>query len=653
VQATSRYPNLFSPIRLGPLELRHRAVMSGHGMNFSRHVVSSRQHAYFVARARGGAALLTVNSTPVHPSAFHYRERQLRLYDDDILPGLRSLAGAVHAEGSKLSIILWHGGHHVVFRSGHPAWAPSPVPSVTNGEVPKEMTRADIRSVVAGYGAAAARCRAAGLDAVEVQTASDYLLGSFLSPTLNRRTDEYGGSLENRARIVVEVLEAVREAAGDGLAVGVRTSAAHLFPLDPDGLDLDTSLPAMQLLAGRGLVDWVSVMLGSHANGQEMIPLATAAPPRVLEVSARFREALDVPVMVAGRIRTPADAEAVLAEGRADVVAMARSWIADPDWAAKAERGEEERIRTCITCNQGCWGHVGRGTTGSCVLNPEAGREEELGPLGRTELPQRVAVVGGGPAGLEAARLLALRGHEVVLHEASNRLGGQLRLAGEAPGRGEVLRALEWWEGELRQLGVDVRLAAPVATCDKLSLAGAETVVWAVGARPGPTQVWRHRPQLLGGIPGTEGLPHGREVLAGERDVAGRVLVVDEESGWPAVSLAEALAARLDVDSVTLVTTAAAPGDPDLLFTNELRPALERLAALDVEVHPGAFVAAVADGRAQLVGGGELGPFDAIVLSTGTLAEPLPDGTLAVGDCVTPRGWWAATHDAALLARAL
>jgi len=647
--AERRYPTLFSPISLGPLTLPHRLIMSGHGMLLADQLVNDDYVAYIAERARGGAAMVGLQSEPVHPTGHHYGERHLALYRDEVTPGLARLAGTVHDAGSLVFQILWHAGHNVPFRAGGAAWAPSGVPSPVLGEVPKAITRGEIAELVAAYGEAARRCREAGIDGVEVQTASDYLLGSFLSSATNRRVDEYGGSARNRARIVVEILERVREHAG-GMAVAVRTSAAWLAPADPDAYRVEHAIEAMSALVERGLVDWISVTVGSHYAFDAIVPAMHEPRGNAVALTAQMKAALDVPFVVAGRIRTPGEAEAILASGQADVVAMARGWIAEPDYVAKIRRGEEARIRPCISCNQGCIGNAFRGAPGTCVLNAAAGREAELGPPRRAAPARRVAVIGGGPAGLELARVAAERGHAVTLHEAQRQLGGELRLAAHAPHRDEMALALDWWERELAALGVHVALGEHVPDGAALD---ADIVVHASGARPGPTAVWRLRPSLHDGIPGTGGLAHGREILSGARTASGRVLVIDEEGGWPAVSVIETLAATPAVEALTVVTSLPGIGAPELTYSLELGAVGARLRPLGLEVHAHTLVERVTDGVAWTVSGSELGPVDDIVLCTGTVSPALPEGSVAIGDAVAPRGLWAATNDALRLARTL
>ena len=621
--------------------------MSGHhlGLGDGRGGVGPRLHTYIRARAQGGAAMVGIESCPVHPSSI--KGVRPHLFRDEVVPDLRALSDDVHAAGSRLSVILWHGGHNVSHLGAGPAWAPSSVPSAIYNETPKAMTAGDIRALIQAYADAARRCREGGLDVVEVQTSSDYLLGSFLNPVFNRRTDSYGGSAENRLRIVVEVLEAVREAAKGKMAVAVRTSVSHQIPGAPLAYAAEDSLTMMEMLAAKGLIDYVSLITGSHFAVAELMPPMTRPRAGLTAEAARFRAALPVPVMVAGRIRTAVEAESVLAAGGADVIALARPWIADPNWLLKTMVDHEAEVRPCISCNQSCtFAQRGHGPA-TCTVNPEAGRELELTEPKPAKQRKTVAVIGGGPAGMEAARVAALRGHRVSLYEAEEELGGFMRLAARAPHRGELQLILDWWRRELERLGVPIHVGRHISDPAGLN---ADAVIWAVGSQTAPTAVWRRRPHLTDGIPGSAALPHGRDVLNGRRNVQGTVFIIDEEGSWPAISFAEQLAVTPGVKAVTMLS-ASNPVAPDLIGTTEAGEAIARLRKAQVILFDG-VVARVDGDSVETTDGRWFGPYDSIVLMTGT-APPssVPDGARAVGDCVAPRDIWAAVNDAARAAR--
>ncbi|NKB44418.1 MAG: hypothetical protein GKS03_09100 [Alphaproteobacteria bacterium] len=274
--STQDFPHLTSPFKLGPVDLRNRVVIPGHSMvhGDSSGGITEKYRAYLTTRAKGGASLIGIESAPIHPDSQTWNG-QVELWRDDIIDSLATAADDVHAAGAKLSIIMWHGGHNVSYRRGAPAMAPSAIPSVQIGEIPRAMSVSDIEDTIPYYVSAAERCIKAGIDVLEVQTSSDYLLGSFLNPQLNHRTDGYGGSVENRCRIVLEILEAIRSKLPSRVALGIRTSIYHAIPGEMDGYTIDHSLPAMEHIAASGLTDYVSVMAGSNANFAETIPPMT------------------------------------------------------------------------------------------------------------------------------------------------------------------------------------------------------------------------------------------------------------------------------------------------------------------------------------------------------------------------------------------
>lgn len=647
------YPHLCSPLTIGPVTLKNRSYMAGHSMLLSDPTgVTERYRAYLVERAQGGAAMVGIESAPVHPSSIDEKQNPLPLHSDGILPSLSKAADAIHTAGSRLMVVLQHRGSHVSHIARHaPAIAPSAVPDILTGDIPRAATAADLADIRAAFGAAARRCITAGVDVLEIMGALDYLLGAFLHPALNLRTDCYGGSLKNRARLVIEVLETVREATTGQAALGIRLSVGDVVEEDDD-IALERTIETARLIADQGLVDYVNIVRGSYRNMDGAMPAMHLPRITHAEQCRRVRQAVKVPVSFAGRIRTPREAEDLLASQTADMISMARTWIAEPHWMAKLQAGNEDQIRPCISCNQACVGFAWHAMPGSCVVNPRAGREAEFGPLTPAPNARHIAIVGGGPAGLEAARVLALRGHQVTLYERTSRLGGDMALAAQDYQRGEMQLAVDWWTRELHRLGVEVVLGTHVGTD---ALPEADEIIWAVGAQPSQVAVQRYRPQLSAGIPGAGSLPHGREVLRGEVAARGRTLIIDEEGGWPVLVLAEALRATPEVTSVTVITAEKlALGENHTNFTLEGRAAAARVAGSGIDVRLGVMAARVdEDGFVTALNGTRIGPFNTIVLSTGVSIPQLPDDGLKAGDCHAPRGIWGATSDGHALARTL
>jgi mycofactocin system FadH/OYE family oxidoreductase 2 len=605
---------------------------------------SVRDADYQAARARGGIALSVLGTSVVHPSSTRHFGVLANL-DESYVPAYRRVADAVHAHGAALFAQLNHQGMAAHGAgAGRPLLAPSAVPSYIHGEVPAELDAPRIREIVAAFAAAADRCRRARLDGVLIHAAHGYLLNQFLSPLTNRRTDVYGGSLDNRVRLLLEVLAAIRGAVGRELVVGVRLSVDELVP---GGLTLDDSLPIARRLAESGLVDYLDVSsgvdydwlsLGRHYPGMHW-PEATW-----VHLAAAVKAAVAVPVACAGRIREPEQAERLLAEGALDLVQMARALIADPEWVNKARGGRVNEIRPCLYISSGCLEHLARGLPIGCVQNPTVGREGEHGTIAPAGAPKSVVVAGGGPAGMEAALVARQRGHRVVLLERDGALGGQMRTAARAPGRAELLRGIAFLERELARCGVDVRLGADADAAAVLRLSP-DAVVVATGSDPAPLDVpGAARPSVCS----------VRDVLDGRAASGPHVVVVDGLGGLGAASAAEHLARA--GHEVTIVTRDYAVGGH---IDHTTRPAVERrLRETGVRQLTGTAVVRVAERAVELRDcfserAWTLDGVDAVVHDMGgrpreALYHALAAAGVAayrVGDCVAPRGLEEAYHE--------
>jgi len=494
--------------------------------------------AYHQARAEGGVGLTVLETASVHPSS----GGSFEAWNDGFLAAYARLLEALHRTPMKLFQQLWHSGRTFNPLSGAPPWAPSRVPgpqlSATElSTMPVAISQEQIDELVAGFAAAAARVAGAGVDGIEVHAAHGYLLGQFLSPLTNRREDGYGGSFQNRLRLLSEILAAVRSEVRGALPVGIRISAAEMVP---GGLTAgDVEAVALEL-ERRGLLDFIDLSLGSPMNYPKVIGAMDEPNGYELPFSVPVARAVAAPAIVGGRITSLQQVEEILARGDAELVSMVRAHIADPEVVAKSRRGEAHRVRPCIACNQGCVGRDRVHPLG-CTVNPVTGYEAHEPPPRRAAAARTVVVAGGGPAGMEAARVAAERGHRVVLFEAATELGGQLRLARRAPHRAEIGRIADWLAAELRELGVEVRTGCRLAGDAALELEP-DAVVVATGSVPRRDGVQIARPQRLS-LAGV-GLPHvvtSWEAFDRHLEPGARAVVLDDVGHHEAVSVAEAL----------------------------------------------------------------------------------------------------------------
>ena len=565
-----RLRKLFEPGWIGSLEIRNRVCMPAMGLNFSDdHTINDRWIDFYEERARGGVGLIIVSSGLEYTGQKGYERIPFAekmgwipsLGDDRYLPGWQRLAEAVHRHGAKVGAQIVHVGKyaHSSVLGGEQPISPSPIKANLTvyglpGEVPREMTHDDIRTAIRNIASTVARAKAAGLDTIELNLCSGYLMREFLSPVTNQRTDEYGGSLENRMRFVLEVIEATQGRVVTGFPLTVRLSADEFLP---GGNTLkDTRIVAQEL--ERAGVGAISVVGGGHETS---IPLSPMSVPRgaFVYLARAIKEVVKIPVVASARINDPFLAEEILEDGQADFVAIARALMADPEFVRKAQEGRFGEIRPCVGCNQGCFDVVFDWKPIFCLMNARASweREREIRPA---EKKRRVLVVGGGPAGMETARVAATRGHAVSLYEKSDRLGGQINLSSVPPGREEFANAARYLSRELSRLRVDVHLGQEV-TPEQVEQEKPDAVVVATGAEP-----------VMPDIPGIggENVVNAWDALAGDAPVGKRVIVLGGGSVGCETAIYLARKGTVDPDTaVFLATTGACGKDEALALTTK------------------------------------------------------------------------------------
>jgi 2,4-dienoyl-CoA reductase-like NADH-dependent reductase (Old Yellow Enzyme family)/thioredoxin reductase len=530
------FKHLFTPIRLGHLTAKNRIVSTPHGAAFGeRGGITDRYIRYHEEKARGGCGVVMMfGSSSVHPTSVN-DWGEVSNHDDSIIPQFQRMSEAIHRHGALcLSQISHRGRRGHSWYSGVPLWAPSDTREERHREWPHVMTRAEIREVIDAWAAAAVRLKRGGYDGCDLPFYGGHLVENFLSPLSNHRTDEYGGSFDNRLRLALEVVRAVRGAVGRDFIVGVRHTADQLVP---GGLGPAALVEVARRIDGLGMVDYFTVS-GSTTETLRYEAMVTPSlyHPHGLynDLAAATKAAVRVPVIVSGRIVTAEQAEAALAAGSCDLVGMVRALIADPEMPRKAMEGRLEDVRVCVGASEGCIGRLRQGKAITCVQNPMIGREAELAEIRPAPRPRRVVVVGGGVAGLEAARVAAVRGHQVTLFEASPRLGGQVLAAARAPKREDYGVIASWLADQVRKLGVGVRLNTAAEAREVLA-ASPETVIVATGATP-----------RLPDLPGIR-LPHvaaAVDVLTGRVLSGPRCVVVDEDGHFAAPTTADFLASR-------------------------------------------------------------------------------------------------------------
>jgi 2,4-dienoyl-CoA reductase (NADPH2) len=563
--AAHRY--LWTPLRLGPVTVRNRIVFSAHLTNYARDGKPTEQHAaYYAARAAGGSGLIITEEHSTHPTDWPY-EKLIHGFHRDVIPGYLAMTEAVHRHRTPIFAQINHnGGQASSMYSRLPVWAPSPVADPLFREVPKAVTHADIAEVIGGYATVAEHCAEGGFDGIELQCSHSSIVRGFLSPATNRRTDEYGGTLENRTRLLLHIVDAVRAVIGNRLALGVRLCGDELIE---GGTTIDDAVEVAKMVEATGQVDYINTSIGVATASLFMIEASMHVPPGyAMFIPSAFRKAVDLPVVGVGRFKDPLQAERALAEGHCDLVGVVRGQIADPDFAAKARAGATDEIRLCLSCNQECVGRMGLNRWLGCIENPRTGREAEYarrtreklsaatasvatpgaasrerasasrqlgaGEAKRSPVPARVMVVGAGPGGLQAAISAARHGHRVTVYEQQAEPGGQVRLAASVPNRAELGDMIRNQLAECRRLGVDIQYGVGVWP-GLVEEQQPDHVIVATGAEP-------HRPWWV--PQDVQNVCDIRDVLAGAASPSGAVVVIDEIGFHHATSVAELLADR-------------------------------------------------------------------------------------------------------------
>ncbi|MEI2650730.1 MAG: mycofactocin system FadH/OYE family oxidoreductase 2 [Microthrixaceae bacterium] len=526
---------LWSPLRLGPVTLKNRIVFSAHLTNYAtQDGHPSDQHvAYYEERAAGGAGLIITEEHSTHPTDWPY-EKLIHGFNPAVIDGYRRITEAVHRHGTPIFAQINHnGGQASSMFSRLPVWAPSAVPDPLFREVPKAVSVDEIAEIVESYAQVARHCREGEFDGIELQCSHSSIVRGFLSPATNKRTDDYGGSLDNRARILVEIVAAVRAAIGPGLALGVRICGDELIE---GGTTIDDALGIARIVEATGQVDYINTSIGVATASLFMIEASMHIPPNyAMFIPSAIRKVVDLPVVGVGRFKDPIQAERALQEGHCDLVGVVRGQIADADFAKKARAGYTDDTRLCLSCNQECVGRMGLNRWLGCIENPRTGRESEgVGSVRLTRAPRSVLIVGAGPAGLQAAIAAARNGHRVTVLERATEAGGQVRLAASVPNRAEFGDLVRNQVSECRRLGVAVEYGVE-ADAAEIRRRNPDRVVIATGARAA-------RPWWAPGD--AEWIVDVRDVLEGRAQPTGSVIVLDEIGFHHATSVAELLADR-------------------------------------------------------------------------------------------------------------
>lgn len=654
----SAHHHLLQPLQLRGHTLRNRIVFGAHTNNMSdQGIPGPRMENYLLERALGGAAMIVTEPVPVHRTGVLTRGNMLH-GSDEILPHFQRITERVRDAGAVIVQQIYHvGAHGDSDLSFAPHWSPSGGPSYHDSDGSHKMTESEIEELLHAHLDAAIRAKKSGFQGVEVWAAYHSLLDQFWTPWSNSRDDKWGGSLENRTRFSRTLIENIRRACGEDFIIGLAISHSPGYSVT---LSAESLCEIIALHDATGHVDYVTCGYGSYLEFEGIIPPFTHAEKLSTPLTVQLKGLVKHAVITSeAGVRTPENAESILSSGEADLVSIVRGQIADPHLARKTTEGRVEDIRGCISCNQMCWGRRSRDYWISCLINPSVGREWEWGGdrFVPAEVPKSVLVVGAGPAGLEAARVAAERGHRVEIVEALPVIGGQFRLAGMQPRRAQILDLMDWYERQFVRLGVTLRLNC-FLDGDEIAAHEADVVILATGSLPDENAFQRwlpHEPQLPGidlpGVWATEAVMR-REARFGDA-----VVVYDEGGNWRGVGTAWALAEQ--GKKVTIVTPDAFVGK-EIARTAADGAARKRMAVLGVTFLTEHCVTGWHGNgvtvRNLLTGHEETLPASGLVMATTNRSfDPWPETfagktTHRIGDCSAPRLAAYAFHEGRKLA---
>lgn len=655
-----QFPHTFRPLQVGMLTLPHRIFVTAHnvGTADANDLPDERSVQYYLARARGGAAILFSGGSPVHRNSYSTSGKCWALWDSRFPAALRKVTDSLGELGVPFVVQLHnHGAYGTSRRHELPLWSVSDSRVLkSRREPPHVMTIAELREVIESYGSAAARAREGGASGVEIVCGANGLISEFNSPLLNRRTDEYGGSEENRMRFCYEVVETVRRAVGDDFSIGIKVTGDDR---EPGSLTLEDHLRIVPQIVARGKIDWVTTFMGfapSFTSGPMNVPPHFVPQGYQKYVATGLKSVLNIPLMFSGRVVSPFVAEQLLADGLADMVGMTRAHISDPEIVRKMREGRTDEIRVCVGSNN-CVGRRERGTFVSCVQNPDTGREGiEWVPLEQTATtnPRRVLVIGGGVAGMEVARVAATRGHQVSLYERSGELGGQVNIARRAPRRGELGLLVTNKRKEMARAGVAVHLGVEV-TPELVASESPDVVVLATGARV-------YRPHDLPGSDRAH-VVTAWDVLLGRATAGQKVLIVDGDREEEGLNVAELLSGQ--GKQVELITKSYYAG-VNVVDHNTVPLLYQKILGNGVKLTYNTWVARIEERDVVLYDvytrqERTIQDVDTVVLALGGIAnDGLAERLRAagqevhlIGDCVAPRDLEYAVLDGHKLGRAL